>query len=139
LATTTSIDTEHNDHKALTAHILKIRGDTSPSPNLSPPIPTTRDHPPFILPIPKPLIDLYQLGSANTQTTIETASKNIQDLFTVNAVTPTHIDTAAKYVINMIGTYHTQAQTIWPMTEKAPSTKPKKLRSPITKADARQI
>jgi hypothetical protein len=139
LATTSATDTKHHDQRALTFHIPKIGDDASPPPNLSPPIPTTRDHPPFILPIPKHLIDLYQLGNANTQTTLEKASNYIHDLITSNDITPTHIDKTTKYVINMIDIYRTHAHTIWPMTEQTPSTEPKKLRPSITKADTRQI
>jgi hypothetical protein len=36
-------------------------------------IPTTRNHPPFTLPIPKPLIDLYQLGDHDTKSALEEA------------------------------------------------------------------
>jgi len=126
LATTTTTDTEYSDHLALTAHIPKIGDNTSPPPNLSPQIPTTRDHPPFLLRIPKPLIDLYHLGNTNTQTTLEKASKFIQDLTTSYAISPTHIEKAAKYVINMIDTYYTHAQTIYgQLPSKHPPRNPK--------------
>ena len=56
----TTQNTKYSDHCALTATIPQI-GD-SPTQNLptTTPIPTTRSHPPFILPIPKQLIDLYK-------------------------------------------------------------------------------
>jgi hypothetical protein len=55
--TTTAIPTEFSDHKSLLAEIPQI-GDLTPVPPMVDTYPTTRDHPPFILPIPKPLIDL---------------------------------------------------------------------------------
>ena len=95
--------------------------------------------PPFLLPIPKPLIDLHQLGNTSTKKTLEKASNYIHELSISTNTSQTHIDKAAKYVINMTATYHTHAQTIWPMTEQTHTTETKKLRPPITKADTRQI
>ncbi len=67
---TTAIPTEFSDHKALLAEIPQI-GERAPDPPMTDTYPTTRDHPPFILPIPKPLIDLYQLGNDTTRTAQE--------------------------------------------------------------------
>jgi hypothetical protein len=79
------------------------------------------------------------LGNINTQTTLEKESSYIHELSTSTNTTQTHIDKAAKYVIDMIDTYQTHAQTIWPMTEQAHTTETNKLRPPITKADTSQI
>ncbi len=54
--------TKYNDHKALLAEISQV-GDPIAHTLKVDTHPTTRDHPPFILPIPKPLIDLYQRGN----------------------------------------------------------------------------
>ncbi len=64
---TTTIPTEFSDHKALLAEIPQI-GNPISAPPIMDTCPTTRDHPPFILTIPKPLIDLYQLGNETTRT-----------------------------------------------------------------------
>ena len=55
-STITTIDTNHSDRLALTTHIPHIGNlatHSSPTPSN---IPTTCDHPPFLLPIPRPLI-----------------------------------------------------------------------------------
>ena len=56
---TTTLNTEYNDHKALLAQV----GDPILHTHMVDTYTTTRDHPLFTLPIPKPLIDLYQLGN----------------------------------------------------------------------------
>jgi hypothetical protein len=54
------------------------------TPHTSPPqitVPTIRDHPPFILPIPKPLADhLYLVGDSTTQPALEEAKKLLNEL-----------------------------------------------------------
>ena len=56
--TTTTLRTEFSDHKALLAEIPQIEDPTSHTSKVDT-HPATRDHPPFNIPIPKPLIDLY--------------------------------------------------------------------------------
>ncbi len=95
---TTAIPTEFSDHKALLAEIPLI-GDLTPDPHMADTYPTTRDHPPFIIPIPKPLIDLYQLGNATTRTTQEETLLTIQQLTDSEQVTTDQIDIAAKMIV----------------------------------------
>jgi hypothetical protein len=123
----------------LTLHIPQIRDDIPFPITTTPPIPTTKDHTPFILPIPKPLVDLYQLGDANTQSALEKASDYLQEHTSSNDTTTTHIDKAAKYGITMMNTYHKHAQTIWQMAQQTPPMEPQQLRPPITKSEIRQI
>jgi hypothetical protein len=72
--------------------------------------PTTRDHPPFHHLIPKPLIDLYQLGNDDTRLAQQEALLTIQQLFDSDQVTTTQIDRAAKLVVDVIDGYHLLAQ-----------------------------
>ena len=67
---TTAITTEFSDHKALLAENPQI-GELAPDPPVADTYHTTRDHPLFILSIPKPLIDLYQLSNDTTRTAQE--------------------------------------------------------------------
>ena len=85
--TITAIPTEYSDHHAL---YLEIPQQGEPNPQTSPAtqIPTTRDHPPFILPIPKPPIDLYQLGNDNTRSSIPKTLDTVHHLYTISQVTP---------------------------------------------------
>ena len=99
--TTTAIPTEYSDHKAFLAEISQI-GDLTPSPPLGDTYPTTQDHPSFILPIPKPLIDLYQLGNETTRTAPEETLLTIQQLTDSEQVTTDQIDVAAKMVVETI-------------------------------------
>jgi hypothetical protein len=101
--------------------------------------PTTRDHPPFILPIPKPLIDLYHLGNETTRTAQEETLLTIQQLTTSEKVTTDQIDIAAKIVVETINSYHRLAQKIWPMAQPPPRDTNTKLHHPITKSDTRQL
>jgi len=82
--------------------------------------PTTRDLPPFILPIPKPLIDLYQLGNNTTRTAQEETLLTIQQLTDSEQVTTDQIDIAANMVVETINSFHRLAQTIWPMAQPPP-------------------
>jgi hypothetical protein len=116
-ATITASDTNHSDHRALTINIPQI-GDTPSHQTASTPhIPTTCNHPPFLLPIPKPLDDLYQLGNATTQEAHRFASEYIAEITTSATTTPAHIDKAAKKVVTMLNAYHELAQTLWPMAQ----------------------
>ena len=77
---TTAIPTEFSDHKALLAEKPQI-GDLAPHPPHGGHVPHhARPPPPFILPIPKPLIDLYQLGNDATRTAQEETLLTIQQL-----------------------------------------------------------
>jgi hypothetical protein len=73
-----------------------------PSPPTTDTYSTTRDHSPFILPIPKPLIDLYQLGNEATRTAQEETLITIQKLTESELVTTDQIDIAAKMVVETI-------------------------------------
>jgi hypothetical protein len=101
-ATITASDTDHSDHRVLTISIPQI-GDASSQFMPTPPnIPATRDQPPFILPIPKPLINLCQLGSTTTQKARKEASKSLQDILSSPTIIPAHhIEQVAKHVIIM--------------------------------------
>ena len=79
-------------------------------------MPTTRNHPPFTLPIPKPLIDLYQLGDNATKLVLEKAQITLDFLSTFTNTTTNDIDNAATLVIHTLTQYHNLAQSIWPMT-----------------------
>ena len=72
--------------------------------------PTTRDHPPFILPIPKRLIDLYQLREHNTRTTQQETLLTLHQLFNSDQVTTDKIDKAAKLVVDTIDGYNLLAK-----------------------------
>ena len=113
---TTTISTEFSDHNALLVEIPQI-GDLAPYPSTADTYPTTRDHPPFILPTPKPLIDLYQLGNDTTRTAQEETLLTIQQLTAAEHITTDQIDIAAKMVVATIDSYHRLAQTIWPMAQ----------------------
>jgi hypothetical protein len=99
--------------------------------------PTTRDHPPCILPIPKPLIDLYQLGNYTTRIAQQEALLTIQQLNDSEQVTTNQIDIAAKLVVEAIDKYHHLAQTIWPMAQPPPRDTSIQLHPSITKSDKR--
>jgi hypothetical protein len=101
--------------------------------------PTTRDHPPFIIPIPKPLIDLYQLGNETARTAQEETLLTIQQLTASEQVTTDQIDIAANMAVETIDSYHRLAQTIWPMAQPPPRDTNTKLHPPITKSDTKQL
>ena len=74
---TTTLPTEHSAYKALLAEILQI-GDPISNTSSVDTYSATPDHPPFNLPIPKLLIDLYQLGNDNARIAQEEALLTIQ-------------------------------------------------------------
>ena len=87
-------------------------GDLGTPPNQTQTkIPTTRNHPPFILPIPKPLIELYQLGNDTTNAALTEAKHYLDTLSESTHITLVDIDEAARLVINTIQNYHTLAQS----------------------------
>ena len=102
----------------------------------TPPRETT---PPFILPIPKPLVDLYQLGNETTRSAQEETLLTIQQLTASEQITTDQIDIAAKMVVETIDSYHRLAQTIWPMAQPPPRDTNKKLHPPNTKSDTRHL
>jgi len=106
--TTITLRTEYSDHKALLAEIPQI-GDPNPPPSVDT-YTAKRDHPPFHLPIPKPLIDLYQLGSEDTRITQQEALLTPQQFLYSDQVTTAQIDRAAKLVVDTIYGYHLLAQ-----------------------------
>ena len=63
--------------------------------------PATRDHPPVILPIPKPHIDLYKLGDDTTRTAQEETLLTIQQLTDPEHATTDQIDIAAKMAVKI--------------------------------------
>ena len=136
--TTTTLRTNYIDYKALLAEIPQIGDPSLHSPSVDT-YPTTRDHPLFILPIAKPLIDLYQLGDDNTRTSQHDALHTIHQIFDSDQVTTDQIDKAAKLVVETIDGYHLLAQTIWPMDQPFTIETNTKLHPPITKSDTRQL
>ncbi len=129
---TTAIPTEFSDHKALLLEIPQI-GDLAPVSPLVDTYPTTRDNPPFIPPIPKPLTDLYQLGKETTRTAQEETLLTNQQLTDSEHITTDQIDIAAKMVVETIDIYHRLAQTIWTMAQPSPRHINTRLHPPITK------
>ena len=101
--------------------------------------PTTRDHLPFHLPIPKPLIDLYQLGNEDTRLTQQGALLTTQQLLDSGQVTTDQIDRAAKLVVDTIDGYHLLAQKIWPVAQPPTNDTTTNLHPSITKSDTRQL
>ncbi len=83
---TTVIPTEFSDHKALLAEIPLIGYLTPDLPTIDA-YPTTRNHPSFILTMPKPLIDLYHLGNDTTRIAQEETLLIIQQLTEAEQVT----------------------------------------------------
>jgi hypothetical protein len=95
--------------------------------------------PPFNLPIPKPRIDFYQLGSDTTRIAQQEALLTIQRLLDIDQVITDQIDIAAKLVVEAIDGYHLLAQTIWPMTQPHTRDINTKLNPPVTKSDTKQL
>ena len=84
--TTTTLRTEFSDHNAILAEIPQI-GDPCFRSSSVDTYPTTRDHPPFILPILKLRIDLYQTGTDNTRASQQEALLTIQKLLGSDKIT----------------------------------------------------
>ena len=89
--TTTTLRTEYSDHIALLAEIPQIGDPTSHTSTVDT-HPTTRDPPPFNLPIPKPLIDLYQLGNDTIRIAQQEVLLTIEKLLDSAKVTTDQID-----------------------------------------------
>jgi hypothetical protein len=107
--TTTTLRTGYSDQTSLLAEIPQIGDPSLHSPSVNT-YPTTRDHPPFFLPIPIPLIDLFQLGDDNTRTAQQEALFTIHQLLESDQVTTDQIDKAAKLVVEAIDGYHLLAK-----------------------------
>jgi hypothetical protein len=131
--------TNHSDQCALTATIPHIGEHPTQPTTINKQIPTTRSHPPVLLPIPKPLIDLYQLGNADTTTNHISASNYLTKLTHSTHMKTTKIDKVADHIINMINAYHELAQQIWPMAALDTPSAPDKLHTPLTNSDNRQL
>jgi hypothetical protein len=135
---TTPSNTTYNDHRALTANIPQVGNPTPQIKHHTTSIPTTRNHPPFTLPIPKPLIDLYQLGDNASKLALDEAQTLLSSLRT-STTTTKDIDNAAKLVLHTITQYHHLAQSIWPMTHPSNAPHQTKLHTPINNSDKQQI
>jgi hypothetical protein len=102
---------EYEDHKALKIELSQIGDIQSHKAKSNYPSPTTRSHPPFILPIPQKLIDLYRLEN---DTTTETTQHAVQNATLISETTTTdQIDVAAAEVMTLIHNYHDIATQIW--------------------------
>jgi hypothetical protein len=113
-------------------------GDLSPHTSSTLTFPTTRDHAPFILPIPKPLIDLYQLRDDTTRTIQQEALLALQQLHDTNQVTTDHIDKAAKHVVDVIENYYLLVKQKWPMAQPSTTETNTKRHPYIPKSDTRR-
>ena len=126
--TTTTLNPDHSNHKALLATIPQI-GDLSPHITSTPTFPTTRDHPPFILPIPT----TTRRSISTTRKSQQEAIMTLQQLHNSNQVTTDHIDKVAHLVVDAINDYHLLAQKIWPMVQSSTTETNTKLHSLIPK------
>jgi hypothetical protein len=136
----TTYTPEYGDHKALALELPQI-GDIQPHKaerNL--PNPTTRSHPPFILPIPQNLIDQYRLGNDTASELTHQSTQTTTALLASDTTTTDQIDTAAASVMTLLHNYHDIATKIWPMQEtRQEATTPASLKPPISRAGLRQI
>jgi hypothetical protein len=99
---TTPRDTTHSDHRVLTASLPQVGNPIAQTKHNTTDIPTTRNHPPFTLPIPKPLIDLYHLRDDVTKRALEEAQNLLASLHISTETTTTDIDNSAKIVIHTL-------------------------------------
>ena len=138
-ATITPMATNHSDHCALAATIPQTGDKPAQTSTTTTTIPTTRTHPPFLLPIPKNLIDLYQLGDTTTNQAQTHAFAYLADLANSSKITHSEIDKAADHIITMLNTYHTLAQQIWPMAQPGLHHETEKMHTPLSNSDNRQL
>ena len=136
----TTYTPEYGDHKALILDLSQIGDTQQRDAKHTHSNPTTGSHPPFILPIPTHLVELYKLGStstkANTQRTTQTTTALLHD----NNATTDQIDYAAAQIMTIIYGYHDIATTIWPMQQpRHDTTPPTQPKPPISRAGLRQI
>jgi hypothetical protein len=100
--------------------------------------PTTRSHPPLILPTPRNLIDLHQMGNATTTANTRHISSTFNTLLNDDTAINDHPYFAAAEVMTIIHEYHDIATDIWPMqSPRQDTTKTTQIRSPITTAGLR--
>ena len=103
---------EYGDHKALTLELPQI-GDIQPhKAKRNYPNPTTRSHPPFILPIPQSLIDQCRLGNDITLDLTYQATQTKTSLLASDTRTTYQIDTATDNVMTLLHIYHDIATKI---------------------------
>jgi hypothetical protein len=131
---------EYGDHMALALDLPQIGDIQSHKSERKLQNPTTRSHPPFLLPIPQNLIDQYRLGNEATSDLIQHATHTTKTLLISSTTTKDQIDKAASNVMTLLHTYHDIATKIWPMQEtRQESTPNTTLRPPISRAGIRQI
>jgi hypothetical protein len=109
------LDTNHNDHRALTASIPQIGYSNPQTPSSTTNISITRDNLPSP-PTPKPHKDFYHQGDEATRQAQHEASITLHQLLTSDDSITAHIDKAAKLILNAIDKYHLLTQRLWPMT-----------------------
>jgi hypothetical protein len=125
-----TMNTNHSDHCALAATIPLIGDNPTHHSPTTTQIPTTITHPPFILPIPKPLIELYQLGDTSTNKAQLAATTYLAQLTNTPTITTNKIDKAADHIITMLNTYHELAQKTWPMAQAISHPEQEKIHPP---------
>ncbi len=129
---------EYGDHKALILELPEKGNITNPDQSLNQKNPTTRSHPPFLLHIPRNLIDLYQLGNSSTTNHTQNTSQTLNNLLNTHTATTNQIDYAAPQVMTIIHEYHDIATKIWPMqTQKPDTTTITQPKPPISRAGLR--
>jgi hypothetical protein len=137
--TITTHNPEYGDHKALILDLPQIGHITTPDPSHKLKNPITRSHPPFKLPIPRNLIDLYQLGNPSTSNNTQLTSQKLNNLLRAQSTTIDQIDNAATQVMTIIHEYHDITIQIWPMqTPKSDTTTITQLKPSISRAGLRQ-
>ena len=139
--TCTLYRTTHSDHDAVLMS-LPAMGETGSETITPTPLTahTTRNHPPFVLPIPPNLIEQYTTGTPLTHTATTTTYNILQQLQNKTYTTTSDIDTLADALIHTLQTFHEEAIKIWPMKEPSTSAAPhNKLHSPVSRAGLRQV
>ena len=131
---------ECRDHKALILDLPQIGSITPPDPTHKLKNPTTRSLPPFLLPIPRNLIELYQLVNPSTSTNTQHTSQTLKNLLMAQSATTDQIDYAAAQVMAIIHEYQDIATQIWSMqTQRPDTTTITQLKPQISRAGLRQI
>ena len=93
---------EDGDHKVLILDLPQIGNIKNPDSKQNQKYRTTRSHPPFLLPIPRNLIDLCQLGNTTTSTNTQHTSQTLNKLLRAHITTTDQIDYAAAQVMTII-------------------------------------
>ena len=136
---TTPIHTTYSDHRALLTTIPQIGIIPPPTTTTHTTIPISGDHPPFVIAIPKTLIELYQLGNATTRQAQDEATGLLSILNASPTASTQNIDKSAKLAIATLQHFHNLAQSIWPMAQTHEHTQPHKFYTTINKFDNRKI